>query len=66
MGENFENHIYDKGLVTRIYVCIYVCVYIYIYICEYIYIYTCVCVYIYILQLSNQMINNPILNKGLE
>lgn len=48
MGENFENHIYDKGLVTRIYVCIYVCVYIYIYICEYIYIYMCVCIYIYL------------------
>ena len=28
MGENFANHIYDKGLVTRMYVCIYVCVYL--------------------------------------
>ena len=27
MGENFANHIYDKGLVTRMYVCN-VCLYL--------------------------------------
>ena len=30
MTENFANHIYDKGLVMRIYVCVYVCVCIYL------------------------------------